>query len=125
MNYEYEINRLNDHVEILIKTKKLKVLEKLKASYASKLEHLEKEIIKMHCNDLNELEKEFLEAKPIELKKARGRPKKNTHHPVIMPEIIKNDNVIDVIEEKKEEMTDIVKTVEEISAFVDHITYSC
>jgi hypothetical protein len=105
MEYENAIETLNLHVEeIIVKNNNdtINALERLRIKYLAKIELIGHQIKRAEQNFLNNLSNELKDATPIELvvKKVRGRPRKI--YPVIMPEIIINDIVIDTYEVKLE-----------------------
>jgi len=104
MEYQNEIQTLNNYVENLINVKLSKMssinhLEKMRLNYRAKLEAIDLKIKKLEINLFKDITKELSEAKTIKLK-VRGRPRKD-HYPKIMPEVI-NDIVIDTYEVKLE-----------------------
>ena len=100
MDYENAIESLNNVVEKIIVKKNndtINALERLRVKYLAKIDLINHQIKKSEENFLNNLSKEFSEAKPLELvvKKVRGRPRKV--YPKKMPQVI-NDVVINTYE---------------------------
>ena len=101
MEIENAMETLNTHIEeIIVKrvSETINALERLRIKYLAKIEMINLQIKKAEANFSNNLSNEFYETKPIEfiVKKTRGRPKKV--YPVLMPEIIINDIIIDTYE---------------------------
>jgi len=121
MEYQNEIQTLNNYVENLINVKLSKMssinhLEKMRLNYRAKLEAIDLKIKKLEINLFKDITKELSEAKTIKLR-VRGRPRKD-HYPKIMPEIIINDVSVDTYEVKLEPL--IVKDAHEV-IFNEHI----